>query len=405
MAARLAVRRFDDMTRLRVLIAGGGVAALEALIALHAHAGDRVDITLVAPDPDFTYRPLSVTEPFCLGRARHYPLRDIAEEFGARLVQDTLAAVDTEARVASGAGGGEWSYDVLLVAVGARARPAYAGVITLTQDGAGEALAGLLADLEQGYVRRVAFVVPPGVAWTLPLYELAILTARDVWAQGIDRAELSIVTPEERPLALFGADGSDAVAAMLVAERIRFVGSAYTHAPDGELTLQPGGQAIEADRVVALPALDGRPIRGLPADPAGFLPVDAFGRVQGIDAVYGAGDGTSFPIKQGGLAAQQADAVAEVIAALAGADIEPHPWRPVLRGKLITGGDDRYLRHAVGGGGGEPSVRNAALWWPPTKIASRYLGPYLFEADEAETIERIGSHEVELLGTEWFTPG
>ena len=59
--------------------------------------------------------------------------------------------------------------------------------------------------------------------------------------------------------------------------------------------------------------------------------------MSGAEDVYAAGDGTNFPIKQGGIACQQADAVAEVIAKAAGASLEPRSFRPVLRGRLITG--------------------------------------------------------------------
>jgi sulfide:quinone oxidoreductase len=38
---------------LRVLIAGGGAAGLETMMALRALAGERVDLTLVAPDDEF----------------------------------------------------------------------------------------------------------------------------------------------------------------------------------------------------------------------------------------------------------------------------------------------------------------------------------------------------------------
>ena len=51
-------------SRMRVLIAGGGVAALEAMLALRALAADRVSVVLVAPDREFVYRPLAVAEPF-----------------------------------------------------------------------------------------------------------------------------------------------------------------------------------------------------------------------------------------------------------------------------------------------------------------------------------------------------
>ena len=43
-----------------VLIAGGGMAALEAALALRDLAGERLTVTMLAPDRHFTYRPLSV---------------------------------------------------------------------------------------------------------------------------------------------------------------------------------------------------------------------------------------------------------------------------------------------------------------------------------------------------------
>ena len=49
-----------DSGRLQVLIAGAGVAGLEAAFALRELAGDRVSVTLLAPNSDFIYRPLAV---------------------------------------------------------------------------------------------------------------------------------------------------------------------------------------------------------------------------------------------------------------------------------------------------------------------------------------------------------
>ena len=94
--------------------------------------------------------------------------------------------------------------------------------------------------------------------------------------------------------------------------------------------------------------------------------------------MFAAGDATTFPVKQGGLAAQQADAVAEAIAASVGADIDPQPFRPILRGTLLTGGPARYLRADISGAAGDDSlISDDALWWPPNKLSGRYLAPYL----------------------------
>ena len=146
---------------------------------------------------------------------------------------------------------------------------------------------------------------------------------------------------------------------------------------DGALSLGPEGKLM-ADRVVALPRLYGPRLAGLPETADGFVPVDAHGRVYGLQDVFAAGDATSFPVKQGGIAAQQAEAAAEAIAADAGVDLEPRPFRPILRGLLLTGSLPRYLRREIAGGSGETSwAGTEPLWWPPAKIVGRHLAPFL----------------------------
>jgi sulfide:quinone oxidoreductase len=370
-------------TRSSVVIAGGGVAALEALIALHDLAGDRVDVTLVAPDRDFVYRPLSVAEPFCLGHATHHSLRAIARDFGADVVTGALAEIDANDSRIVLSDGTELTYDSLLVAVGARAKPVFPRALTFGADGAPVALAGLLADLEDGYAKRVAFVVPDRAVWSLPLYELALMTARDVWGAGMDDVDLTVVSPEERPLDIFGPEASTMVAELLTSERIRFVGGRVPNVESNAVLA--GDERIEADRIVTLPELMGPDIQGLPADDDGFIPVDAHGRVTGLIGVYAAGDVTDGPVKQGGLAAQQAVAAAEAIAARHGADLDPEPYRPILRGMLLTGGRERWMRAPSGDTPAATQASMQALWWPPTKIATRYLAPYLM-GQEAEQL-------------------
>ncbi len=380
----------------RVVIAGGGVAALETLIALRDLAGDRVDITLVAPEEAFTYRPMTVAAPFAAGHANRYDIAPIAAQFDARRVQDTVVEVDPREQVVLTAGRERIPYDHLVLATGARATAAYGRAITFGEDVDEERLHGMLRDIEEGYVDRVAFVVPNDTTWSLPLYELALMTARQAWSMGSDHVRFVFVSSEERPLAIFGAAASNALAALLASASIEFIGSSYTEVEHGYLVVDPGGRRIDTDRVVSLPRLEGIPIAGVPADAEGFISVDTHGRVTGLEGVYAAGDGIAFPIKQGGLATQQADAVAETIAAAAGAPVEPEPFRPVLRGVLLTGGDDRFMRSGIAGGQGESDIATHALWWPPTKIASRYLAPFLFGRDEIAAIERITSDHVSI---------
>ena len=130
---------------------------------------------------------------------------------------------------------------------------------------------------------------------------------------------------------------------------------------------------------------------------------DEHGQVRGVEDVFAAGDGTDFPIKQGGLGTQQADACAEMIASRAGASVEPQPFRPVLRGKLITKSESLNLSADISGGGGASAASPDILWWPSQKIAGRYLSPFLSGTKngfEPEASDRALEIEVS-LPTEW----
>jgi sulfide:quinone oxidoreductase len=373
--------------RLRVLVAGGGVAGLEALLGLRALAGELVELELLAPEPEFWYRPLAVAEPFGLARAEHFDLAAIADSVGAVFTLDELTSVDAAAHLARTAHGAETGYEALVIACGALPRPALPGALTFRGPADSDAFSELLTEAEQGIVSSIAFAAPSGGIWPLPLYELALLTAVRVVAYD-HQVRLALVTAEPSPLALFGAAASDAVRELLAEQAIELhCGSYPAHYDGGRLELVPAA-TLQVDRVVALPRLEGPRILGLPQDDGGFVATDRQGRVPGLDDVYAAGDITQFPVKQGGLAAQQADAVAEAIAEQAGAPITPHPFHPVLRGLLLTGTAPRYIRNELRGGLGETStIATDILWWPPGKIVGRYLAPYLADAVDLDLTE------------------
>jgi sulfide:quinone oxidoreductase len=367
-----------------VLIAGGGVAALEAALALRALAGDRVSVDLLAPEPRFWYRPMSVAEPFRLGKTESFDLTRLANEAGAGFIPGELVSVDAARRLAYTAHSGTVEYEVLLLACGALPKPAVDGALTFRGPADIALVEQLLREIEAGEVQRVAFVVPAGATWSLPAYELALMTGSWLATHGIDGVELVLVTPEAEPLQLFGSDASAAVRALLDGREIAVHVRAYaTEARGGELILI-SGDVLAADRVLALPRLHGPRIGGIPQTFEGFVSVDSHGRVVGVPDVYAAGDITAFPIKQGGIAAQQAEAAAEAIAAAAGAGLTPRPFTPVLRGLLLTGAEPRYLRgELVGDAGMVFEDSTEPLWWPPAKIVGRYLAPFLAQLTHA----------------------
>jgi len=398
----LVIAEQADTGSRRVVIVGGGVAGLEALLALHDLAGDRAQLTLVAPEPDFLYKPLLVEEPFDLGPAERHELAPLAEEKGARFVLDSVVSVDTGGHAVELGEGSKLEYDHLLVCAGGRYKPAFDHVTTFPF-GPEPYNADTVLDRAASKDHRMAFVLPHGVTWSLPLYEIALMTQRRALERGAD-VKIAIVTPESAPLAIFGPAASALVAELLKARGIEFfAGSTVRELDEGGIKLSPGDRALGPSEVVALPVMEGPAIEGLPADDEGFIPIDDHARVKGADDVYAAGDGTNFPIKQGGIATQQADAAAEDIAHRLGAAVEPAPFRPVLRGKLLTGEESINLRANVAGGGGESEASPDILWWPPHKISARYLAPLLYHGDVHEEPEPPGrSLDVEVsLPKEW----
>ncbi len=362
----------------RVLIAGGGVAGLEAAFALREIAGDGVAIQILAPGGEFVYRPTSVGEPFTSGHARRYSLPKLAAAAGAELIQGSLSAVDADQRSVTTQDGMTLAYDELLVCPGAIMRHPYEHTTPFDDSRVDELLHGLVQDVEGGYVKRLAIVVPAPMPWPLPAYELALMASERAWDM---RAEMDVTvfTPETAPLAVFGAQASHQLSRLLAERRIDVVTAAYCEIPRAQtIVVHPGGREVHADRIVSLPALAGPAIAGLPQDGNGFVPIDEYGRVSGLETVWAAGDATDYPLKQGGIAAQLADTVACGIAAAAGAAVQPVPFAPKLEGVLLTGGRPRQVHGRAAGTGPDTSSLTAVTRdQQPPKIAARFLMPHL----------------------------
>jgi sulfide:quinone oxidoreductase len=343
---------------MRVLIAGGGFAGAEALLALRDLAGDRVEIELVSASESLVYRPHAVREPFGLGEIEHIPLEPLCAAHGAKLTVASVLSVDVPGRRVETDRAGSIGYDLLLVALGARRQPAVEGALTFDGTRGVVELRGLIERAAAGLVRRIAFMVPGGVAWPLPAYELALLTEAELRGSS-NRPHLHVVTPEPEPLGLFGVPASERVRKALAARGIGL------HPPDAL-------RRIGADAVVALPRVVGPRLRGLPSTPDGFVPVDAFGLVDGTSTVYAAGDLANHVIKQGGLAAQQAEVAATHIAARAGAPVKLRPYEPELRALLLTGGVPLHLL-----GGPQPAATSRPLWPALGKVIGTRLARWL----------------------------
>jgi sulfide:quinone oxidoreductase len=363
---------------LRVVIVGGSVGAMEAMLGLHALAGDRVRTTLVAPSDTAHIAALRTLTSFTHRRVPPISLRTLVRRSGAEFRPGAVRRVVPERKTVLLSDGSDVEYDALVLAIGARAVPAYdQHALTFGAELSEERIGDVITDVAEGYADSIAFVVPPGASWTLPLYELALLSAQRL-AQTGAHARLELITPEPAPLAIFGPPASEAISEVLDDAGITVHANAYAElVRPGTLRLTPDGHEVSADRIVALPRLIGPGLHGVPSDQDGFIPIDERCRVRGIADVFAVGDATTFPVKQGGLACQMADTVAEGLAARAGADVEPRPFRPVLQGQLLAGRRAGMLRKEIQGGGGDADVAFRSVFEPATKVAGRFLSEAL----------------------------
>lgn len=386
----------DDTSsdKLRVIIAGGGVAAMETALALADLAPENTDVTVVAPNTEFVYRPMAVREPFAYGAARRYPLAPIVHDAGAKLLAGELLWVDPARQAIHTKSEESIEYDALMLALGAKVVPRYTHALTIDDRHLDETLHGLIQDIEGGYVDRLAFISPGRMAWPLPLYELALMTAGRAYDMGVKLA-VTIVTPEDAPLAIFGAGVSSAVSELLQKAGIQTITSACAEVPSArEVVINPGDRRLQVDRAVALPELYGPSLRGIPLGEHGFIRVNPHGQVPNVGPIYAAGDATEFAVKHGGIASQQADAAAQAIAARAGAPVTPERFHPVIRGMLLTDGKPLYLTAQIAGGHGFSSeITDQPTWTPPSKIAAKYLAPYLEQQDRGADSAASSSRE------------
>jgi sulfide:quinone oxidoreductase len=376
------------MADFRVVICGGGIAAVEGLLRLRTLAGDAVDVELIAPNEALVYRPLAVGEPFAFGPPRRYPLRRIARDTRAEWTKDTLAWVDRDAQVVHTGAGREVGYDALLVAVGAKQVEPYEHAGVFHDAEADEIFHGVVQDIELGYTRSLAFIQPVGPVWPLPLYELALMTAERAHSMDVRDLDLVLVTPERRPLAVFGTAVADVVRDRLAEAGVTVYCEALAKVPDKQqLLIQPQGVELHPSRMLAMPRIAGPGISGLPgAGSHGFLPIDKYCRVPRAGGrVFAAGDVANYPIKHGGLGTQMADAAASAIAALAGAVDKPSAFNPVIRGKLLTGRAPVYMSaHPVGAESFASEVFDEPPWPARDKVVAEELGPYLARQEPAQ---------------------
>lgn len=154
-----------NRTSPRLVIVGGGVAALEAMLALHELAGERVEIELHTPERKFAYRPLLVGKPFAAGKVIEFDLDELARPASVAFYRDSVVAVEADHRRIVVHDGERVSYDYLLFCPGAEPQAAVPGAETFWGVGDEGDVAGVIRRLKAGELRRVVFAIPGAVSW------------------------------------------------------------------------------------------------------------------------------------------------------------------------------------------------------------------------------------------------
>lgn len=380
-------------TQVRVVIAGAGFAAFETALALREYAKGAVAVYMVSSRSEFVFTPASTRELFGPVPETRWPLHGLARRAGAAIIPGSLAAVDAPGRRLVTVDGNAVDYDYAVVAIGGRPETwlnAPGLTFVGSQDVAEMArrLDDVVTRVAAGETVDLTFVVPLGGGWVIAAYELALMARRYLTAHGAGSgARLRVITSEDAPLGVFGEGASEAVTTALADSGIALTaGTVVRGWSSGQLRTVPGGM-VPSDVVIALPRIRGPRVRGLPQTANGFVDATPDGRVRGRDRVFVAGDAGPFPVKQAGLACQEADLVAAAICADLGIDVPELPSSPVLRGVLWSGDGDQFLRRDLAGGHDESqgSVSVAtALWWPPGKVAGRFLTPFLHQIEALE---------------------
>jgi sulfide:quinone oxidoreductase len=349
--------------RPRVVIAGAGVAGVEAALALDAFMDGAARVTVVDASGRFAVPATAAGRAFGITPAVDVPVSRLLAGTGVALRPARLVAIDPGRRLAMLAGGELLGYEHLVIAVGGRTAAPLGEALTFRGHRDAHALRGLIDGVadhaERGAHTDLVVSIPRGCGWPLAGYDIALMAREHLVAQGHgERCRLSVVTAEEAPLAMFGPGAAASVAAALGRAGVEIVPDTEVVAfAWGSLTTSDG-RVLAADRVVALPVMHGPRIEGLPMDGEGFVRCDAEGRVEGAPGVRIVGDAGTFPVMEGGIASGQADAVAADIARAHGIAVS-------------AAGFPRW-DGAAAAGHGAPAAR-----WPVPKVTGRFLAPFL----------------------------
>jgi sulfide:quinone oxidoreductase len=400
--------RLEHMTKpLRVTILGSGFAGLETAFLLRLRMRDRVDLTVVAPQEEFTFRPNAIYVPFgadpadlCHRMGKPFDRRNIT------FVQGAAAGVDPAAHEVRLADGRTVAYDKLVIATGADMRPEeidglaeHAATIWTPQSmlGVRERFERVRDAAKDGRRSRVLFLIPPNNKCAGPLYEVVLMFETWLRRQGVrEHVDIAWSSFEQSYIQAFGPRLHEVVTEEFARRGIEgHLGESVAQVAPGEARYADGATRAFDHLIAFPPYVSAVRYDGLESDDRGFLQTELQTReVAGVPDIYAPGDAGDFPVKQAFLAFLQADTVAEHIAAGAGEHAFERPFDPVsmcimeqfdkatfAQVPLQLTGDPSHPVTVRPGADGDYKVGSGAVW----RLGKKMLGatvPMRFGAGE-----------------------
>lgn len=313
-----------------VLVVGGGVGGVVCANALRRFLPDSDRVVVVDRRREHVFAPsllwvmVGWRRPEQITRS----VRDLLQP-GVEFVQGEVEEINPGRRAVR-VGGTEWSYDALVVALGADLAPE--GLPGFTEAACNffqlEGASGLCQELGRFRGGRVVVLVS-GTPYKCPAapYEAALLLQDALRRRGLrGRSQVEVITPEPQPMPVAGPAMGRAVVELLRRNGVGFQPNRQVLRIDPEareLVFADGGRE-PFDLLAAVPPhRPPGPVRASPlANEAGWIPVDKYTLRTRWERVYALGDATTIVLangkplpKAGVFAHAQAEVVAARIAA------------------------------------------------------------------------------------------
>jgi sulfide:quinone oxidoreductase len=314
--------------RPHIVIAGAGFAGLEAAYLLRMRLHDEAEITIVAPNDKFVFRPNTIYLPF--GGDVDDLLVDLEKPFRRKQLnhhRSTVVEVDTERRPRWRRAGARLPYDYLVVATGAAMRPEeipglqeHACTIWTIDEmrELGSRLQDVVAHAKRGERQRILMAVAPNNKCAGPLYEMVFMIETWLRRRGArDKVDIAYRTFEKTFIQAFGPRLHEVVTGEFAERGIDGrTEAALSEVRAGEVSFVDGSSE-PYDLLVAFPPyVSSTRYESLPSDDRGFVQTElATRQVVGHPEIYAPGDAGDFPVKQAFLAFLQADTTADHITA------------------------------------------------------------------------------------------